>query len=428
MSHETLGLPVAGGRLPLVGHLTRLYGNQRRFVEELVEQGPLCWFDMGGGDWTLLYGRPDAFELMAHPDLSSRHVGPSSGPIVGDAVIGLDGADHRRARNAMTRSFSPGGLSTSEVGRLTASIIETRVSAMLSRRRFCLLDEMRGLTLEIIFRILGVRPRDLRAWAKSYRALLGGFVQIAGGLPGSPLWRARRARRWLDRRFRELIRDNDAEARLLLSLVDSARDGGMSPGELDDNLRLLALAGHETSASVMTWAALYVLHDPELRSRIAAEVHEAGGPPMAPGDLARHPVAEGVFREALRLHPPISFTQRTVETPIELAGRVLPAGVKVTLSLEWLSRHPDHIERPDTFDPDRWVALGRPVRPSEAVQFGGGPHFCLGYHLAWLEIVQLLAFLATTEPRGSRFTLHWPDPVYFPLLHPRRRATWVQHA
>lgn len=430
--HHRLGLPVAAGRWPVIGHLHRVFGNQPAFFAEMAGQGEFCWFDMGLGDWTLLWSSSEAMALLQHEHARSDYVVASAGPIVGRAVVARDGPDHKRARAVMARPLSPGGIRTSQIGGLMRRLIGARVAAMLDQSSVNVYDEMRELALEVIFRVLGVEADQLAAWSKAYANLLGGFVRVAGWLPGTPLWRARRARRWIDGQLGLLVdavRDHDDPTGLLAAMVRGRTEVGqsLSDEELFDNVRILVLAGHETTASTMTWAVLHVLADPALFEALRDEVRQAGGPPVVPSDLEGFPKTEAVFREALRRYPPVAFTMRNLAEPTRLGGREIPAGVRVTVSLDRLSKDPAHYRCPERFDPSRWATLGRAPRPIETVQFGGGPHFCLGYHLAWLEVAQMIATLVDHVDRsGATWEATVPDATYFPLVHPVREGAIIR--
>lgn len=204
------------------------------------------------------------------------------------------------------------------------------------------------------------------------------------------------------------------------------RAEGLSDRELIDNMKLLVLAGHETTASVVAWALLRLAETPLAWDRLTEEARAFGHVPARPDDLAEVPFAEGVFREALRLYPPVANTIRTASRDMQLDGHAISAGVYLGCNIHELSRHPERYPEPDAFRPERWSELGRRPTQLELCQFGGGPHFCLGYHVAMLEGVAVLvgAALALSrhhrrlEPAGPL-----PRPAYLPVVHPPRKAS-----
>ncbi len=252
-------------------------------------------------------------------------------------------------------------------------------------------------------------------------------------LPGLPRRRGKEAKDWLDEHLRVFIRAAREHPHLqhpqhrqegfLAALVAGRDEGGagLSDDELVDNLRLLVLAGHETSASTMAWMVIMMADRPDVWDAVCAEATAAKAIPRSPKELRDFPYAEAVFRETLRLHPPVASDARKALVDFELAGGTVPAGTMVNMSILHLSRHPSLYDDPDAFKPERWVGRGEGVSPIELVQFGGGPHFCLGYHLAWMEIVQFAVALALAmRAKNLRPRIVGPRPKmrYLPLLHP----------
>ena len=197
---------------------------------------------------------------------------------------------------------------------------------------------------------------------------------------------------------------------------------GLDQEELLDNLRILVFAGHETTASLMAWMTLELAKHPRYWHRAVEEALAADGPPTTAEELARFPFMESVFRETLRLHPPVPLDSREVETGFELLGTKLTPGTVVGCSLYALSRNPERYPEPDEFRPERWAALGRKPGALETAQFGGGPHFCLGYHMAWMEAVQFGVILARKlGERGLGPILvdgEMPKSAWFPVARP----------
>jgi cytochrome P450 len=195
----------------------------------------------------------------------------------------------------------------------------------------------------------------------------------------------------------------------------------------------LLIAGHETTAMVMAWATIELSRCSALWERLCDEVEAAGvEPAMPPSSLAdakRLPLCEAVFREAVRLHGPAWFLERRVQEDVEYRGHRIPRGTTIAACPPLWGRDPALYPDPDAFEPDRWLGRKAPLSPVELSQFGSGAHFCLGYHLAWLESVQFLAALAaSTRRRGARLRLESPGPVTsrtFPAPHPPKKTEIV---
>ena len=256
-SSKWAGVPVLGGRLPILGHLHRLYGDQLTFFRELGQRSPLYWVDAGFGDWIVLWFSPDSLEILRHAASRSHHLQERMFPLLGTSMITQDGEAHRRVRGVMGRPLSPTGLHAANVGRVMADVMATRVAAIVDQARPILLDETRAMALAILFGIIGADTAELKTWSKAYEQLLWIYIPRPLRVPGTPGWRAGWAKQWIDGRLTEMIESARAagpDHPGLLPHFVSAHDEHehLNNTELLDNLRLLVLAGHETTASTAT--------------------------------------------------------------------------------------------------------------------------------------------------------------------------------
>lgn len=424
------GLPVAPGWMPGVGHLPALLRSLPWVLREGGRLGPLFWVQFGPGGWQVMSVREEALAILRNRDTSSAHLARQAGVLVGRSVLGADGDAHRRMRGALHAPFTPKGLTASRAGEIIAEVVAPRVAAWRAAREVSIADETRELAVNVIFRMMGVPARDLRDWRVAFEEYALATLPIPWDLPGSPYRRGSTAKRWIDERLRAIVDEarRDDPERSMVAAMAQGRDEqgrGLDEGELLDNLRVLVFAGHETTASVMAWAALHLAREPRCWRRLVDEALALDGAPTSPDALAGAPYAEGVFREALRLHPPIAMDSRDTVSPWELFGRRLAPGTVVGVGLHELSRDPARYPDPDAFEPERWVARLRRPSAVETAQFGGGPHFCLGYHVAWLEVVHFLVTLARTFGRDGLWptiTGALPRAVYLPLQRPPRSA------
>lgn len=422
------GFPVMAGALPFIGHAPILHLDAGGAVARAhAALGPLFWVHLGFGNWYLFCGGPGSFELLRHPALGVAGGRSSLEYILGKSLLTLDGAEHRRVRGVMNPPFAPRGLGEGAVGASVAEVVTARARRWATLERIPVHDEMKEMTLDVIFRVAGVAPGDIGEWRTQYGELLLGIIPLPWDLPYSPRRRALTAARWINARIAGLVesaRAGDDGAGLTQALARAVDEAGqpLSTTEVVDNVRLLFLAGHETTAATTAWAILEIARRPELWERLVAEA--AGGQvPSTPAAARSFPFAEAIFRESVRLYGPAWFIERRTREAVELGGRTIPADTIVALSPALWARDPAQFPEPETFRPERWLDRPAPT-PLETSQFGGGAHFCLGYHLAWLEVVAFLVALAQAVRRPPKLEGEVAlVQRYFPMPHPPRKAT-----
>lgn len=429
---RTLNLPILEGGLPVVGHIFKLVRHQAETFRQLEKApGPLCWVKIIGMGWVLVYTRRESFDLFMNRITTSVRLVDQAEVIIGHtSMVAADGATHRHLRKAASGPFTPKGLTMSGVSATMEEVIGARVEAMITRDEVTLLAETQRAALDIIFRIMGIPESQLEVWGEKYTTLLMGPIGPHLAAPPLPYYFATRARRWLDERLRGYIqgaRQNPDAKGLVAELVRGRDDEGkgLSDEEILDNLRLLVLAGHETTASVMAWMASFMATNPAVQERVIAEATATEGLPQTPADMGRFPYAEALFRESLRLHPPVAMQNRELTAPLEVDGVTVPAGTTVGVPIWLLSRDPELYPDPDAFKPERWIGRDHKLTPLETAQFGGGPHFCLGYHMAWVEAVMFVVSLGRALAReGKRLQMpRMPSENAFPLTRPHREES-----
>lgn len=397
-------IPILPGELPVVGHGPFMLGDALGFLRNAaVRMGPLFWMKNVSAEYSLVCMGEPGFELLKNRVTSSEYIKESAADFIGDSLLSRDGAPHRSLRSAMSGPFTPRGLTSSGAASLSAEVIEDFVTRF-PERPFSLLPLTQGLALDIIFRVMGIDRAELEAWNKNYREFILAALPVKVDLPFSPLRRAREGRRWLDTRFTQLIsvaRGRPEMPGTLSALLAERDDEGRALGDEDlvQNLRLLALAGHETSASVMAWLGIELARRPELWDTLRDEAMAAPGLPRSPEELKRHPFAEALFREVVRCYPPVAYTARQATAELELHGKRVPKGTMVVIPIGTYGHDAALYPEPERFDPTRWLGRRSPPSAVETAAFGGGPHFCLGYHLAWVEVVQFATALAREATR-----------------------------
>jgi cytochrome P450 len=220
--------------------------------------------------------------------------------------------------------------------------------------------------------------------------------------------------RTLDARIGAMIderRANPRERADLLTRLLLARDTegghgeGMSDKQLRDEANTLFVAGHETTANALAWAFYLLARNPEVRARVQAEADAFGaeGPTtFAPERLA---LTTRVFKEALRLYPPVVLLGRRSREPLEIGGRSYPERTLIFVNIYGVHTSSAVWPDPDRFDPDRFLPEREGARHKSAwIPFGVGPRVCIGNHFALMEGPIVLATLM----RNARFEI---DPT-----------------
>jgi len=221
----------------------------------------------------------------------------------------------------------------------------------------------------------------------------------------------------LAERARRPVSDGRTPDMLDLLLATRDEDGRtLSAREVRDQVVTFIVAGHETVASALTWAWDLLAHHPEAAARLRAEADALDGPATF-DDLPRLPFAAAVLDETLRLYPPAWVITRRALEDDELAGVPVAANALVIVSPWLVHRHASAWDRPEEFDPSRFLdesgARRRDVVASPAyLPFGAGPRLCIGRDMALLEGVLVLASLA----RAVDLEAVGPSPRAVPLV------------
>jgi cytochrome P450 len=323
------------------------------------------------------------------------------------SLLLLDGAEHKWMRKLVLPPFH--GERMQAYGAQMLAITHDAIDAMPLGAPFAIHGPMQRITLEIILRtVFGLDDEARRARVHARMTelleigtwpplLLPVFQRDLG--PWSPWGRFVRRMREGDDDLREMVDERrarpDAQATDILSMLLAARDedgNALSPQDLRDQLITLLVAGHETTATGLSWAMRWLLASPKaesaLRDEVAAAEREG---PLTPERILKLEFLDAVVREALRMQPIVPLVGRVLQKPMRVGGMDLPAGVAVACSI-YLAHHRESVwPDPDRFDP--WRFLERRYSPSEWLPFGGGVRKCIGLAFALYEMKIVLAAL-----------------------------------
>jgi cytochrome P450 len=201
--------------------------------------------------------------------------------------------------------------------------------------------------------------------------------------------------------------------RALLAASDPETGQPISDDDICNDLLIFMLAGHDTTATALTYALWALGHHDDVQSRVAAEAAELGDRELTAQDVTRLGYTTQVLREALRLCPPAAGVGRLAVRDIDVDGYRVEAGTLVAVGIYALHRDPALWPDPLVFDPDRFSLERMKGRDRwHFVPFAGGARSCIGEHFAMLETTLALA----TIVRSTRLTsLHDEFPVDVPF-------------
>jgi cytochrome P450 len=182
---------------------------------------------------------------------------------------------------------------------------------------------------------------------------------------------------------------------MMMELTDADTGEGMNNRQLRDETMTMMVAGHETSATALSWALYLLSTHPEVAAQLRDEYDRVlDGRPPAPEDLANLPYNKQVVQETLRLYPPAWAMLRQAEQPTQIGGYDVLPGAQMTIPVFLIHRRADLWDEPDRFRPERFAAGSPEPRHKFAYfPFGGGPRLCIGEQFALMEMQLVLPTL-----------------------------------
>ena len=388
--------------------LDRLRGWQRRYGDVFTVR----YLGFGTGVYV---GDPEAIRELFTGDQSDLLAGEANSilePVLGKhSVLVLDGPEHLRQRKLLLPPFQ--GSRVAAFRSTVREVAEREVDGWRPGQELVVRDRMRALTFDVICRaVFGVtEPARVERLRGALSAVIdtGSILLAVPGLrmdlgrlsPGGRL--ARRLRVADALLYEEIERrrgESDLEERTdVLSLLLQARDEDgrpMTDAELRDELFTMLAAGHETTATGLSFAIELLLRNPAVLACLR-EAIEAGDDDY----LA------AVGKETLRMRPVIDAAERTLTKPRTVAGWTLPAGVKVYPGIALVHHRPDLYPEPDEFRPERFTGDG--AESYSWLPFGGGIRRCIGAALAQTEMSEVLRVVF--ERVDLELLRDDPDPI-----------------
>ncbi|HKK98265.1 MAG TPA: cytochrome P450 [Marivita sp.] len=355
---------------------------------------------------TILNDRPADFP-------KSNRIGEGLRPLLGNSVFLTNGATWEKQRHIIDPAFERGRLAQSLPAMWDAGqAMVARVLDQIGTGTEVEIEEITShAAADVIFRTLFSIPieddtasavfHEFRRYQRAQPILnLAAFVPLPTWVPrfhaSDTKASARRIRTLITDLTRRRMTEIDAGtapddlATRIMTTRDPETGDAFTIDEMVDQVAIFFLAGHETSASALAWALYLCAAAPKWQSAItqeAAELHSAK-------DAKRLTTSRDVFRETLRLYPPVPMMVREATKPETFRKRAIPKAAQLVLSPWHLHRHTRMWDDPDVFDPSRWQMPESKQSIRDAyMPFSTGPRVCPGSGFAMAEGPLLLSML-----------------------------------
>jgi len=387
--------------LQLMEHSAKNYGDC--FTLWLTNKQPMVFLS-----------NPQAIQQLFTDHLSnldSRASAQILQPLLGEnSLLLLSGTSHQRQRKLLTPPFH--GDRMKAYGSIITNVTKDVISQWAIDKPFSVRDSMQEISLKVILQTVfglheGERYVQLQKLLRSILDLSGSALRSSisffPGLqvdlgPWSPWGNFLRQRQQIDQLLYAEIQDRrdhpDPSQSDIHSLMMSARDENgesMTDVELRDELMTLLIAGHETTASALTWALYWIHRIPQVREKLLTELDSCSNNTDL-DEITRLPYLTAVCQETLRIYPIAMITiPRIVKSPIEIMGHQFEPGTLLLGCIYLTHRRPDLYPEPQQFKPERF--LERQYSLYEYLPFGGSNRRCLGMAFALFEMKLVLATL-----------------------------------
>jgi len=431
------------------GHF--LLGNMREFNDDTLR---FLLYSRQFGDMITARFGPAKLYLLNHPDLihevlvsKASHFYKSSilkqalGPVIGEGLFTSDGDFWKRQRKLAQPAFH-----TKRISNYAETMVDCSETLIQGWHENATLDvekEMSDVTIQVVAKtmfgseVAGIETliHEVRVLLKIMDARFSRLFQIPRWLPTTEnrsLAATMSSMNRLIQGFIETRRESEEDSGDLLSMLLMARDEDngerMSDKHLRDELMTIFGAGHETTATTLTWVWYVLATHPEIEAKLHAEldnVLQGRRPTME--DLPRLSYTSQVIKEAMRLYPPAFATSRDSIDETEIGGITFPKGTSFFINIYGMHRDSRFFANPDVFDPQRFSPENEKTIDKNAyLPFGSGPRVCIGNAFAMMEARLLLATMAQqyrlTLPADMKV-----EPARRFTLRPRNGLRMVAH-
>jgi cytochrome P450 len=400
--------------------------------------GDISYFKLGR-QHVYLINNPDYIEKVLvydHRNFTKGKRLQLAKALLGEGLVTSEGDLHTRQRRIIQPIFHPKQIAT--YGKFIIDYASSLKQKWKDGDTRDILKEMMQLTLSIICKsvlnydvgseaeYVGKDLTICRNYSKRLQSPLG---QVVNRIPILPNVKgAKKAKEDLDKLIYGLIKerresyenesDNKNYDDLLTRLLHTQDDivtkssqtdrgksisnasitgttaSGMSDKQVRDEVMTIFIAGHETTANALTWTFYLLAQNSDIEKKLLDELDTVIDVNRTPtvDDISKLKFTDNVFRESMRLYPPVWSIGRYVDNDYTLGKYTIPSGSTIMMSQYVMHHDPRFYHEPERFDPERWRSEAKSTTPRFSYfPFGGGIRGCIGESFAWMEGILVIA-------------------------------------
>ncbi|KAF7833523.1 taxadiene 5-alpha hydroxylase [Senna tora] len=443
-------LPPGEMGLPWLGETMDFFNAQRRnrlfedFVDPRIRKHGKIFKTRLMGSATVVVNGSEAnkFILSNEFKLVKSSWPSSSVQLMGkESIMEKDREGHRCLRGVISTSFGYNGLET--IVPKICDVVQNHIARNWhiggqDDQIVHLYHSTKVLTFKIVFEcLLGMEVEE--EMVDTFERVLEGVFCPPLMIPGSKFWRAKKARREIEKMLVNVVREKRREIEeerrlkkkkeeeedgnngmLLCKLVCGMIEGEISEEEVVDNVVLLVFAAHDTTSFAIAMTFKMLAQHQDCYTKLLQEHGDIRkskrlGENLTMEDIKKMKYTWQVARESMRLFPPIFGSFRKAITDIHYEGFTIPKGWKVLWTAYGTHYNEEYFKDALKFKPSRFEEA---IPSYVFVPFGGGPRLCAGYQLAKLNILIFVHYVVT-QFEWSLIHPHEPiimDPLPLPSL------------
>jgi cytochrome P450 len=382
-----------------------------RFLQRLAAVGDICGFHLGPMTMVLFNNVEyvqsilveHSYEYFSKSQMARKFTSR-------DGLFISEGDAHRKRRKVMAPMFQPRHIANyaEEIVQCGEQIAQTWSDGMIIDVNQQMVNLTRSVILKVLFGIDAGEQAE-----KIVAAILTGFkhsARLASAQEPPENWspayhrQIQETKDFLEMCIRQMIEErrtlqaaSSSRIDMLSVLVETLDEDGqqMSDQQVIDECILLFTAGYETTMAALSWTWYFLCQNPDIYQQVRQEVkHVLQGRRATANDLAQLPLCLQVFKETMRLYPPVPSLTREVLEDITIDGYHIPKGTSLLVAPYTLQRNATYFPEPEKFDPRHFTPENEKRLPRYAYfPFGAGPRICMGNHLVFMEGQLLIATL-----------------------------------